>query len=455
MDDLVRRVEQSIEQHALLRRGESVVVAVSGGVDSMVLLAVLHRLAVAKHWRLAVAHFNHQLRVADSDADEALVARTARRLSVRCVVDRADVRQYAASKKLSLELAARELRHDFLARAAQRIGAQVIALAHHADDQVELFFLRLLRGTGGSGLAGMKWSGHAPGDPRVRLIRPLLGVRKAALSAFAAEAEIGFREDASNRQSDFLRNRIRNELIPLLTGAYEPALARIILRLMEVAGAEADLAVQAARHWLNQTRRGSFDQLHLAVQRQCVRLQLAALGVSDDFDRVEHLRLRPGEPAMIKPGITVVRDRTGKVVQARIFSESFPTDQVTVELWPRAGVVKFGPLNIRWRIGAAPLRGWRAAKPRSGRERFDADKVGGQILLRHWRRGDRFQPIGMATGIKLQDLLTNQKVPRAQRHQRVVATTATGELFWVEGMRMAERFKLDNRTQRCLTWQWR
>jgi tRNA(Ile)-lysidine synthase TilS/MesJ len=147
-------------------------------------------------------------------------------------------------------MGARRLRHDFLARAAARLKSGSIALAHHADDQVELFFLRIFRGSGGEGLSGMKWRNASPGDPKRALVRPLLDVSKSELEAFARDNKTAFRQDASNLRLDIRRNRIRRELLPLLRRDYQPALDRVVLRLMDIAGAEAEFVAQAARAWL-------------------------------------------------------------------------------------------------------------------------------------------------------------------------------------------------------------
>src|SRR5207302_1064798 len=210
--DILTEVAENIRRRLLLRRGQRVLVAVSGGVDSLVLLDVLHKLAPSNRWRLTVAHLNHQLRGRSSQADERLVRKTAQKLKLPLVVKSANVRKFACAHKLSLEMAARKLRHDFLVRTAMRLKAPVIALAHHADDQLELFFLRLLRGSGGEGLAGMKWQNPSPQNPHILLTRPLLGQSKSDLLSFAKEHGIHFREDATNAQMDFQRNRIRHEL---------------------------------------------------------------------------------------------------------------------------------------------------------------------------------------------------------------------------------------------------
>src|ERR1700677_2278987 len=177
-------------------RETNILVAVSGGVDSMVLLHLLKALSVERRWKLTVAHFNHRLRGRASDADEVFVRKTAKGMKLPFVSKRADVKRFARESKLSIEMAARKLRHEFLAEVARACKIKTIALAHHADDQVELFFLRLLRGAGGSGLAGMKWRSPSPMNPRIFLIRPLLDQIKAALQAYADQSRTAFREDA-------------------------------------------------------------------------------------------------------------------------------------------------------------------------------------------------------------------------------------------------------------------
>ncbi len=259
----------------------------------MVLLHVLHALSSRHSWQLRVAHLNHQLRGQSSDADERLVLRAAKGLSLPAVGERIDVGRLARTEKVSVEMAARRARHEFLARTAVKARARTVALAHHADDQVELFFLRLLRGAGIDGLAGMKWRNSSPANGQVDLIRPLLGFSKEALLEYAAEHRLRFREDASNHLPDIQRNRIRHELLPLLRQKYQPALNRVIGRLMDLAGAEAEVTAAAAADWLRASPKTRFAELPIAIQRRIIQLQLIEHGVVGDYDLVE--RLRAGE----------------------------------------------------------------------------------------------------------------------------------------------------------------
>ena len=246
MSDFLQRLENKIQSRSLLPRGQKILVAVSGGADSMVLLHALNSLAGKFRWKVSVAHFNHQLRGRSSDADERLVRKAAAGLKLSVIVGTADVKRFAKKSRLSIEMAARNLRHEFLARIARERKISTVALAHHADDQVELFFLRLLRGAGGEGLAGMKWRAPSPVDRKVKLVRSLLDFSREELREFARENKIRFREDATNFSLDAKRSRIRYELLPLIRKHYQPGLSKTVLRLMEITGAEAVFAGDAA-----------------------------------------------------------------------------------------------------------------------------------------------------------------------------------------------------------------
>jgi tRNA(Ile)-lysidine synthase len=451
--DLLADVEQSIRAQRLLLRGASVLVAVSGGLDSMVLLHLLRRLGSKHRWKLIVAHFNHQLRGRSSDTDERFVRRIAAAFRLPFVAGRGSVKGHARRTGQSVEMAARDLRHAFLAQTARKLKCRTVALAHHADDQVELFFLRLLRGAGGDGLAGMKWQAASPADTRVRLVRPLLNVRRTDLASFARANEIGFREDASNASWDHRRNRIRHELLPLLESSYQPGLMKTVPRLMEIIRADAEFVTEAARRWLAAKRRPVFGSLPLALQRRCLRLQLERVGVAADYQIIEELRVNRDRPVSINPTESVYRDNAGRVHARTRKHSAFKPDELRVSLNEKAGEVIFDGVRCRWRVVVSRSLNRRpGARPR---EFFDADAVGSEIILRHWRPGDRFQPIGMEASVKLQDWFTNQKIPAARRREVVVAATARDEIFWIEGMRISERFKLTTSTRRRLIWAWR
>jgi tRNA(Ile)-lysidine synthase len=382
-----------------------------------------------------------------------------------------------------------------------------IALAHHADDQLELFFLRLLRGSGGEGLAGMKWCSPSPHNGKIELVRPLLDSSKDALRDYARAHGIRYREDASNACRDFQRNRVRHELIPLLKKSYQPALDKVISRAMEVTGAEAAVVSKLALGWLERDSDhggGSpallwserFEKLPVAIQRRCIQFQLIRHGIALEFDLVEALRLRlgcamnvgqrststkgqvgrvtpcaplgGGETASGAHGVTrpTLRPETGKMPDLRVRldatglvhlesleSAEFLSGLAGFSLKGKAGDSSFDGISIEWRLISS--HGGLPKKHTPGQEVFDADRIGPRVILRHWRPGDRFQPIGMDSAIKLQDFFTNEKISRQRRRELVLAVTGNDEVFWVEGLRISERFKLTKATKRSLQWAWR
>jgi tRNA(Ile)-lysidine synthase len=485
VSEFLQLLAKEIQSRRPLPRGEKILVAVSGGLDSMMLWHALHALAKKNQWKISVAHFNHQLRGRSSDADEKLVRETAAAWKLPVAVERADVKSFAKKSKLSVEMAARKLRHEFFARVAREQKIQIVALAHHADDQVELFFLRLLRGAGGEGLAGMEWSAPSPADAKITLVRPLLGLAKNELAEFVRENKIVFREDTTNLSSDFLRNRIRNELLPLLKRNYQPGLNKTILRLMEIVGAESEFVGSTAAKLCR--RRGdesqiisgkrkaesgnepetphviscSFEKLPLAIQRRILQSQLMELGIAADFELVESLRRSADSFVSVSSKISAARDAKGGIILRAEQISRFNESKLAVKLG-RAGDANFGGTKFSWKFVGDEVTSLKfksqslvtSAPPKIKREFFDAKKIGSKIILRHWREGDRFQPIGLKSSAKLQDLFTNAKIPRASRRDLIVAEAANGEIFWVESLRIGEHFKFTLRTKQSLVWRW-
>ncbi len=456
MNDLVAQTAAFIRDRKLIRDGQRILIAVSGGLDSSVLFEVLRRLAANHRWQLTIAHFNHQLRGPAADEDQRLVRQMARAARLPFVVGRGEVDKFSREHGISIEMAARELRHEFLAGAARTRNIPAVALAHHADDQLELFFLRILRGAGSDGLAGMRAKSLSPRDSKITLVRPFLEQSRESLREFALKNNVKYSEDATNQCLDLKRNRIRHELLPLLRARYEPSLSRVVARLIDIVDAEATFAREAAAAWLSaRTKAQPFDGLALAVQRRVLQMQLLEKRVPPDFDLIERLRKYPGDPFALDPRRRAARNKKGLIQIEETAPASVPAGEraiLRVPLVGNEGRVEFAGIKFSWKI--ATRRGAKFAR-RPNVEHFDLDRTGTEIYLRHWKPGDRFQPSGLAAPAKLQDLFTNSKIPRPERHQRVIATTAAGEIFWIHGLRIGQAFKLSERTVRRLRWSWR
>jgi tRNA(Ile)-lysidine synthase len=449
---LVEHVRDLLDRHRLWPESGPLVVAVSGGLDSVVLLALLRHLSPGAGVPLVVAHAHHGLRP-EAEADWEFVAQLARNAELPFVAERLPVRADLAISRDSLEMTARRLRHAFLARAALAHGARRVALAHHAGDQAELFLLRLLRGSGGAGLGGMRPLSPSPADARVSLVRPLLDIPAAQMREFAAAEGIEHREDASNTDRSIPRNRVRHELLPLLRRDYSPAIDTLLLRTGELVGAEADFVHAEACRWRSAQRRKGFELLHPALQRAILREQLWELGEDADFELIERLRQHRSRVST-RPANTLRRTTEGEVVRETTATVCHSASAWPASLRAKTGSLTFDGVDIAWAKTHDSGSVLRQVKV-PGRELFDAARVGTRIRLRHWQPGDRFQPLGLAKPAKVQGLLVNRKVPASRRRKLLIATTATDEIFWVEGLPPGERFKINPDTRRRLVWTWR
>src|SRR3954470_14387564 len=278
------------------------IVGISGGVDSMVLLEILFRLSRENGWTIIVAHFNHLLRGEEADEDARFVREKAEAFNLEFVDGSQNIKKAAAQEGISIEMAARQARHHFFAEAAKKENAKKVVLAHHADDQVELFWLRILRGNAGEGLGGMRWmnqSAYCKGGKRLYLVRPLLNTTKEEIIQFAQAEKIKFRDDSTNAVEKYDRNRVRLSLLPFLE-KYQPALRQTTTRIMEVLGAEKEWLRQRAEEWLKE-RKPKFSSLHVALQREVVVSQLLQAGVIPNYELVERLRNNLGAPFTIGP----------------------------------------------------------------------------------------------------------------------------------------------------------
>ncbi len=302
--DLTAAVERFIAGHRLARRGETVLVAVSGGADSVCLLHVLVALQERLGIRVRAAHLNHRLRGAESNGDARYVLRLARRLEVPLTAGSRDVRAYQAERRLSLEDAARQVRYGFLAEVAGKVGAACVAVGHTADDQVETILMHLVRGAGPAGLVGMKplsaWT--SPGLAGLTVVRPLLAVGRQETHSYCREHRLRPRADSSNLSSSPLRNRIRQELMPLLL-SYNPRVGEALVRTAETLEADLSFLEECVTGaWMEVVRgedgeivldRDRVLALHPAVQRHLLRRAVReVLGDLEDIEwkHIEQMR---------------------------------------------------------------------------------------------------------------------------------------------------------------------
>jgi tRNA(Ile)-lysidine synthase len=327
---LESRVLNFINKHSLIPTGETVVVGVSGGADSVCLLYLLTKWQQKLGIKVYPAHLNHQLRGAEAEADARYVAHLTGSLDVPVTIDTRDVNAYRRERNCSLEEAARELRYDFLTTVAKNIGSRLIAVGHTRDDQVETILLHILRGAGTSGLGGLKPC--LPLVSGIRVIRPLLEIARQETTSYCHQHELEPRSDSSNLSLSFLRNRLRLELLPLLK-KYNPSIDRALLCLAEIADGDVSFIEQQALQLWDKVARKEEQVVYLdreevarspvALQRQVIRLAITGiLGNTRDIEAshveaIRNLLTKPrGKRVSLPHGLTC-RSEDSELVIAR------------------------------------------------------------------------------------------------------------------------------------------
>jgi tRNA(Ile)-lysidine synthase len=433
------KVLRYIREQDLMRAGDRVAAAVSGGADSVALLRVLLELRSELGIVLAVAHFNHGLRGGQSDADEAFVAELARKHGLDFFAGHGNVLDHAFTSKLSIEAAGRELRYRWFAQLAGQQRLDSIATAHTLDDQAETVLLKFLRGAGTRGLAGIYPVTVVGGDKEARIVRPLLGVSREDVENYLESLAQSWREDESNLDHHFLRNRLRHELLPLLERDYNPKIRRLLNDVANTSRAEEDywqeLAEReaAARTDPDRFSLEGFAQLPVALQRRVLKRFAESEGVTLDFAHVEKLRrCALGERTRAElPGGRVVVRRAESLQWRAAAQEAASAYRYTL---PVPGEIQIAELRLTLRAEIVPEE---FARELPQEELLNPGLVGAELVVRNWRPGDRFWPAHSRSEEKLKRLFGEKRIAAEQRPQWPVAVHED-EIVWVRGFPVAQ-----------------
>ncbi len=456
---MLATIKETIKKYCLLRPGDRVVIAVSGGPDSVCLLNILHMLRTEMGLSLHIAHLDHMFRGTESAAEASFVAELAEKIGISATIEKFDVPSFCRERGLSAQSGAREVRYEFLSRVALEVKACCIATGHTATDQAETFLLRLLRGAGVSGLSAIP-------PKRQNIVRPLIEVTREEVLEHLRKHNLGFVSDPSNTKPVYARNRIRLELIPALR-QYNP---RIIETLAAEAGRlrDEDEAVESVLAALASgmireadetvaVKREEFNALPLAFRRRLFRKAalLAGLGSSQlssvqTDEAVAFLaEAQTGRALHLPNGLQLARQydlfvlAPGKESQSYSYSLPVPGDLDLPDLG--------------FRIETRVLEGERADLTEASvpdnyfwQAQLDYDKIGSGITLRNRIPGDWFCPSGMGgKSKKVQDFFVDAKVPR-NRRDRLPVLAAGSHILGITGFRVDERFRARPETKRIL-----
>jgi tRNA(Ile)-lysidine synthase len=451
--DLIESVRRYGAQHQFWAPATRVVAAVSGGSDSVAMLHILHELASRNEVVLAgLAHLNHHIRGADADRDAAFCRELAGRLGIPAFLSDADVPALAAQERESLEVAGRHARQRFFAETLRTAKADRMAVAHTRDDQSETVILRLTRGAGANGLAGMK-------PRRGPLVRPVLDITRGELQQWLRDRGEAWREDATNRDVTNPRNFVRHDVLPQLR-RLNPQVDAALARAADLLRVDADLLETLANAAFVQNvdvdaentsvtiRAEQFRKLPPALATRVARYALETANPSRSYGLEEAQAVcafAAGGGADDLPGLDMER-LAAKVVLRKREPPEAPT-VVSFELQlhvpgtveaphGRWAVLAEGPLPVPVEVDRGPMS-----------VVVDAGALGNQLIVRTRRAGDRLQPLGAPGRRKVQDVLVDRKVPRDDRDRVAIVTTETGQIVWVAGEVLAEPFRVTSLTE--------
>jgi tRNA(Ile)-lysidine synthase len=455
-DVFLKKVRQTIAHYDLLQKGDKVLVAVSGGPDSVALLYALLEIKEEFDLRLFVAHLNHKLRGSESDQDQKFVKDLASKLNLRFFSKSVDVKREARKKRLSLEEAARSVRYQYLENSADRIKADRIAIGHHADDQAETFLMRLLRGAGGAGLSGIP-------PKRGRIIRPLIDVRREEIEKFLKERKVPFRTDSSNLLPNYFRNKIRLLLLPQIRKEFNPRIVEVLNRAASILSLQQQYVEKKCEEILGLVCKSKrqdkivldlkrFIDYDICLKREMVRLCVKELNqdfTELSFESIERtLSLTQKQKSGRKVRLTrnIWAEVSGK--DLAIYSGENKQHNYPVSF---PGERHFRTLGIRMKSEIVS----RSAMPKRIRSKgesvafLDWGELEAPFRLRNRRPKDKFKPLGMEGTKSVADFLTDMKVHRYERDEVMLLTTK-GRIAWILGYRIGDEFKVTDKTKKVL-----
>ncbi len=449
---------QFVNYHQLIRAQQRVLVALSGGVDSVVLLDLLRTWQGYFQLELGVAHLNHTLRGEESDRDEEFVRELAGRYSLPFFPRRVDVRAYARQQRYSLEEAGRRLRQQFLEDIAEQERFDAIATGHHLDDQAETILMRLLRGVGVEGLAGIRVK-------KGRFVRPLLFAARQDILRYAQKQQLDFREDASNTDLNFERNRIRHRLLPFLRREFDYFRPEHLFRLgMIVQDWEEFIAEESERLYKTGVKPESQNKIRLDMtiyQNYFSGIQIKLIKMIFENLNQPHRGLTYQQFQSFRQWVS-----TAQSGSKFCFSEQLRVRKSRTELIFELGQIDQAPSGVSLHLMpgdvyqdearkiwlALELAEWNAGQALPGEpgvEYLDASGLEFPLKLRSRAAGDRFRPLGMKQSKKLSDFLSNESNVLIPRDQAIVLENK-GEIVYVVGLRISDRYKVSKKTKKTL-----
>ena len=463
------KIKKTLVDHKMVKPGDTVLLGISGGPDSVALLHGLIELKQELNIELAVAHLNHSARGEESDRDAQFVKDLGEAHQIKTLIEKIDVPAEQAASKNSFQETARNLRLEFFQRTMSQIGANKIALGHTSDDQVETVLMNLLRGSGLKGASGMN-------PVRSLYIRPLFYCSRSEVTGFLNDRNISYCKDSSNEKTDYLRNRIRLELIPFLQEKYNPRIAENLFEASGIFRAENDYLETLEDHEFDcvVSRVGDsstlymdieyFSALPLALKRRLIRKGIQSVKgdlrsiSSFHIQEILHLfeKSHKGNRIDLPDNLQVLclGDRVEFKRILEFNSDILSGDEIETSDWVRSlripGETQVERAGLTLKAEIIDPNGTEFIADQGNQAFLDFDKTGGDLVIRFFQAGDRLRPLGMKGTKKLKSLFIDEKVPREIRSSIPILTTGDNDIIWVYGMRIAETYRVTSDTSKVL-----
>ncbi len=454
MDVFEKKVLKTIEDYHMIKPGEKVLVAVSGGPDSVSLLKSLLKLKDYLKIEVSVFHLNHKLRGLDSEMDAIFVNKLAENNRVPVHIYSFDVKAFAKNKKLSLEEAGRAVRYNLMERIAQEEGYDKIAVAHHIDDRVETFFIRLIRGASLDGLASIP-------PVRGKVIRPLFNVKKSEILSYLKRTGQDYRIDVTNFILDNLRAQIRNSLIPVVT-EMNPKIRENLIENLESVRDDAIFlnALAKAEYRKRVQKKDGLVYIPVSLRKRIPKallIRIIKLAIADcggDLKLISRTHLEnlyrglekeTGFEYHLPVKLMAVTEYGNMLIgyTPRLLREEIEPQHFEV---PSEVVLKPTPFILTAEFVEGEIE---IEKDRNVCY-LDAEKAGVRFIVRSWRKGDRIVPLGMSGSRKLHDIFIDHKIPKRMRKQIPVIVTEKGKIAWAGGLKVSDEFKITPYTRKAI-----
>lgn len=451
---ILEKFKETIKEYKLIERGDKIIVALSGGPDSVCMLHLLNSIKEEYGLKLYAAHLNHQIRGIEAQKDALYAINLCDSMGINCFLNSIDVPKFCEENGYSIEEGARYLRYKMFFDLKEKLGAQKIAIAHNKDDQGETLLMRIMRGTGLDGLKGIDYK------RKDGIIRPLLKIAKKDINEYCQKHGLEPRIDHTNFKDIYTRNKIRLNLMPYMEKEFNPNLKDALMNLSDIVKDDADYINKNASSVFEniailegrglKIRISDLKSQHNAILKRLIRKSIEF--ILDNIKGIEMVHIndvidlfgKPHKNIDLPKGLKVYNDSEYIIFTTEVISVEYKMIQPV--LLKLDETIQVPVLNASVETKTMKIEEYKKQKPKKYQKFFDLDKIKGDITIRSRKNGDKIRPLGMRGSKKVKDILIDEKIPREKR-ELVPIVCDSEQIMWVCDYKMGENHKIDANTE--------